>query len=193
MMATMLADPVARGDTADVLHAILDPDCALAIWDRALPAALVADLAALDPDSVDDIDAVVRTDSAPVAVAVLLGGAGYDPATALMLATEIGTSAERLARLAPVERFRIRLEIVTTDACRRFHADSVTLRLLVTLYGPGTQWIRTADPDTIEQVATGAVALFKGRLLLDDPTILHRSPPVAGTGLHRLMLAIDPV
>lgn len=192
-MATMLADPVARGDTANILHAILDPDCALAIWDRALPAALVADLAALDPDSVDDIDAVVRTDSATVAVAVLLGGAGYDPATALMLATEIGTSAERLARLAPVGRLRIRLEIVTTDACRRFHADRVTLRLLVTLDGPGTQWIRAADPDAVAQVPTGAVALFKGRLLVEEPPILHRSPPIAGTGRHRLMLAIDPV
>ncbi len=192
-MATTLADPVARGDSADILQAILAPDCALAIWDRALPAALVADLAALDPDSVDDIDAIVHADSATIAVAVLLGGAGYDQATALMLATEIGLSAEHLARLAPVERLRIRLEIVTTDACRRFHADRVTLRLLVTLHGPGTQWIGTADPDAIEQVPTGAVAVFKGRLLVEDPAILHRSPPIAGTGRHRLMLAIDPV
>jgi hypothetical protein len=42
-------------------------------------------------------------------------------------------------------------------------------------------------------VPTGAVGVFKGRLLLDPPTILHRSPPISATGERRLVLAIDPL
>ena len=39
---------------------------------------------------------------------------------------------------------------------------------------------------------TGAVAVFKGRMLLDPPTVLHRSPPITASGERRLLLAIDP-
>ena len=47
--------------------------------------------------------------------------------------------------------------------------------------------------DLAAEVPTGAVGVFKGRLLLDPPTILHRSPPISATGERRLVLAIDPL
>ena len=72
-------------------------------------------------------------------------------------------------------------------------ADYVTLRLLCTYAGPGTQWCRAAAPDAIYEVPTGAVGVFKGRMLLDPPTVLHRSPPIAATGGQRLILVIDPI
>jgi hypothetical protein len=43
----------------------------------------------------------------------------------------------------------------------------------------------------VRQLLAGEVALFKGRLLTDSP-IIHRSPPIAGTGQRRLVLVINP-
>ncbi len=88
---------------------------------------------------------------------------------------------------------KLRLEVVETDACRRFHADFVTYRLLTTYCGAATQWVRSTQPETIETLRAGDVAIFNGRVLLEEPTILHRSPPIAGTGETRLLLVIDPV
>ena len=184
--------PVAYGDDITGLKAVSDPGCALAIWDRALPPSLAGLVAALDLADVDDIDALLPAADATVAAAVLLGAAGYEGKTAAALAHEIAALADALAAVTIAKRLRLRLEVVDTDACRRFHADYVTLRLLCTYVGPGTQWHRVSTPDAIEQVPTGAVAIFKGRQLLDPPTVLHRSPPIAGTGVHRLMLVIDP-
>jgi hypothetical protein len=97
----------------------------------------------------------------------------------------------------------IRLEVIEGNACRKFHSDYVTVRLIATLAGPGTQWLDDgdaarlragADPDTlhIRDIATGHVALFKGRAWTRDRAIVHRSPPIAGTGQCRLVLVIDP-
>lgn len=40
-------------------------------------------------------------------------------------------------------------------------------------------------------MAAGEVALFKGRRLLPDPPLLHRSPPLAGRAETRLLLVND--
>ena len=87
----------------------------------------------------------------------------------------------------------VRLDVVDTDACRRFHADYVPLRLLCTYVGPGTQWHRCDRADRVEQLAAGEVAIFKGRDALDPPVLLHRSPPISRTGERRLLLVLDRV
>ena len=174
--------------TADGLAGIADPATALAIWQRPLPPLLRDALAGLDCDTVDDI----ALDAVDARLDTVLRAAGYPEAIVTPLAADIGLLLDRHAELTNSNRPALRLEVVETDACRRFHADYVTLRLLCTYIGPGTQWHRTATPDAIEQVPTGAVALFKGRLLLDPPLLLHRSPPIEATGGRRLMLVIDP-
>lgn len=82
----------------------------------------------------------------------------------------------------------------------RFHADYVRARTITTYVGQGTQWIDAArkigdtppDDDGIRRIETGAVAVFEGRLWLANPAVLHRSPPIAGSGERRLVLVIDP-
>ena len=54
---------------------------------------------------------------------------------------------------------RLRLQAVTTNACRKFHLDAITGRLVCTYRGPGTQYgTSTAgeDPEHIRTVPTGA-------------------------------------
>lgn len=88
----------------------------------------------------------------------------------------------------------LRIEKVESDNCSNFHVDYVPLRLVTTLAGPGTQWLRNENVDRqaladrrfgeinmsssikngadkngpeglgVEQVATGEVFLMKGEL-----------------------------
>jgi hypothetical protein len=188
MSLALIDRDVAVGPTAAVLNDVMHPATALAIWQRSLSPVLLETLAQLDVDTVDDI----ALDTADAAVDHTLRAAGYPDALVGPLTSDIAALLERHHALAGSSRHALRLEVVETDACRRFHADDVTLRLLCTYVGPGTQWHRVAAPDTIEQVPTGAAAIFKGRRLLDPPTVLHRSPPIGGTGERRLLLVIDP-
>lgn len=189
MTLAVMARPVVTGVDDEGLARIAAPDAALAIWTRRLPPPFQATLAALDLDRLDDV--VIDLDAgAPIRAA--LADAGYPDDAAAMLAADIDRLAQVQARLTAADRLTVKLEVIETDACRRFHADYVTLRLLCTYIGPATQWCHVDAPATIHALATGEVGVFKGRLSLDPPPILHRSPPILATGGRRLMLVIDP-
>ncbi len=180
---------VASGVDRAALDGIARAETALAIWWREVPERLRDGLAALDLDTIDDVRIEVAA-GAPVDTA--LHAAAYPGAVVAPLAADIEALVLRHAALTGEDRLKVRLEVIETDACRRFHADYVSLRLLCTYVGPGTQWCCADRPDAICEVPTGAVGVFKGRLLLDPPTILHRSPPIVATGRRRLVLVIDP-
>lgn len=189
MTLAITTDDVSTGETPDALAAIARPDTALAIWHRDLPPALYTALALLDLTQIDDL----RTDVLPgEALDDRLDAAGYPTAAIAPIATDIAALVRHHAALTGINRVALRLEVVETDACHRFHADYVTLRTLCTYIGPGTQWRRPAQSDAILQIATGMPAVFKGRLLLDPPTVLHRSPPISASGAARLILVLDP-
>jgi hypothetical protein len=113
------------------------------------------------------------------------------------LVSDIEALANRFADLTGKASLRIRLEGVTTNACKKVHADYTDVRLITTYAGPGTDYAPHGAEDhggdcCLERVPTGAVALFKGRLFGagHDPC-LHRSPPIEGSGEARLVLVID--
>lgn len=190
MTVATLTDAVTIVETPAALDAIARPETALAIWCRSLPDRLRAGLDALDLDSVDDVAMDLAADR-PVGAALI--EAGYAEPIAGLLARDIELLVRRHTALTGEDRLGVKLEVIETDACRRFHADFVTMRLLCSYVGPGTQWCHTDATDAVCDVPTGAVALFKGRLLLDPPTVLHRSPPIVARGERRLMLTIDPL
>ncbi len=196
-MATQLqvraAEPVLCGDAPDMLAAIRARDCALTLWQRPVPVALVAPLARLDLDGIDDLELAIDLPVAAAALEAALVDAGYDGPTAALLTLDIAELATRFADIAGAEQLKLRLEVVETDACRRFHADFVTYRLITTYRGQATQWVRAERPDAVAQMQAGEVGIFKGRMLLDEPPVLHRSPPIAATGEQRLLLVLDPV
>lgn len=179
---------VAIGDDLAVLQRILDPDVHLAIWQRRE----APDLEGLDWDAIADIDQDVPVGALASTIPEALKSAGYPAADALSDA--IVPLASNFAALMACDALRIRLDVIETDACRRFHADQVTIRLLMPLVGPGTQWTHAnAAPQIPEgELQVGDVGLFKGRVWAEEPVILHRSPPIAGTDITRLLLVIDP-
>jgi hypothetical protein len=191
--AAASAVAVERGDPT-VLEAVARPEVHLAIWNRPLPLAL-AWLPQLDWTKIDDLDFTTTLAALEADIAEGLAEAGY-PAGARgdALAEEIIGHARRFAAIQKIDALAIRLEVIEIDACRKFHADHVTARLLTTLVGSGTQWIHgDAGPDApIRQMRPGDVAIFKGRLGTETLAILHRSPPIGDTGETRLLLAIDP-
>lgn len=193
LRAVASAVAVQRGDPG-VLEAVTRPEVHLAVWNRPVPAAL-AWLSSLDFTKIDDLDFETTLDAAEAEIAEGLAEAGYpagDRGEALL--DELLGHARRFTAIQRLDAVSIRLEVIETDACRKFHADHVTARLLTTLVGSGTQWIHgEADPDMpIRQLRTGDVGIFKGRLGADPVGILHRSPPILDTGETRLLLAIDP-
>lgn len=179
---------------ATVLDLATQPHVHLAVWNRQLPPPL-APLRALDWTAIDDLDFEARIDDLDDTLAEELAQAGYcDDALGGALRDEIAMLARRFAGIFAIDAVTVRLEWVETDACRKFHVDYVTARLLCSMLGPGTQWVygEHAENRWIRQMRTGDVGIFKGRLATDKPMVLHRSPPIAGTGDVRLLLAIDP-
>lgn len=118
------AAPVGQGQHPSILADIHRPGAALAIWQRVNPCADAAEPAL-------PIDVDMAADSVASAIGPALAHAGYQKAMPGLVA-DITALAAQLARLADASRLRIRLDRVTDDACRHFHADYVTLRLLTT-------------------------------------------------------------
>jgi hypothetical protein len=197
-MATLLAPGHRCADTPDILARIGEEDCNLAIWRRPPP----GDFAALVQGSPRDL----RFESTPAAVEAELlaqlaagGFAGGAQAHAL-LAADVTQLAGLFCAALDLARFELRLEVVRSDSCRKFHADYVTARLITTYVGEGTDWLDEAEaarlrageePRRINRMGTFDVGLFKGRLATDWPAI-HRSPPVAASGGVRLLLVLNP-
>ena len=108
------------------------------------------------------------------------------------------------------------LAVVADDKCRKFHTDHVTIRLLCTYAGPGTEWINGEDvvrknlartdvdletanrsvlrvPDAVHHCGAGDLLLLKGEAFEGNRGFgaVHRSPPVSSHATRRLLFKID--
>lgn len=181
------------------LSAFLKPGCAGAIWRRQLPAQFQAWLAALDADCLPRGRAVVPTHDVAQTVGHLCDSSGLPVSPHRdWLEADIASLAAKFADLMSARFLRLRLDVVTGNACRKFHIDAITARLVCTYRGTGTQYgISTDgdDPKRVFTVQTGAPILLRGTLWPAQPPsgLLHRSPPIEGTGESRLVLVLDPV
>ena len=114
------------------------------------------------------------------------------------LQQDIVSLATMFSGLIDARFLRLRLDVVTTNACRKFHIDAITSRLVCTYKGTGTQYGTSTcgkDPKRVFTVQTGSPILLRGTLWPAKPNsgLLHRSPPIEGTGETRLVLVLDPV
>ena len=83
-----------------------------------------------------------------------LGGASDAPDLSV-LAEEIGAAVATLESLLGCSGARVRLQSLRRPMCPRFHADQVPCRLLVTLIGPGTEWIESEHAEAVVHDAAG--------------------------------------
>jgi len=99
--------------------------------------------------------------------------------------------------ISKANTFKLSLESISTDMCRKFHADYNQLRLLCTYVGSGTLWLPDDAQkdaflkDDIQKVKTGNIALLKGKLYPNAKPLFHRSPEIETLNEKRLLLKID--
>lgn len=88
---------------------------------------------------------------------------------------------------------RLRIEAVTGKSCWKWHRDYTTLRLICTLRGPGTQYLKDPNAqDHVETIPGGNFGLFKGRLFgAGHHAAVHRSPAPSSDWSVRLVIVID--
>jgi hypothetical protein len=196
---SMLTIPSAQIATdIAVLDAVRSDDCNLAIWERAD----IADFTPLLADMPEHLRFTAPRAKISSQLAAELGthrfAAGH---LSYALAADVAMLAERFCDVLALTHIELRLELVTTDSCRKFHADYVRARLITTYVGPGTDWLDSKDaqaaargdePSRINRMKAGDVGLFKGKLASLHPAI-HRSPPISATGEQRLLLVLNPV
>ena len=196
-MTVSLPCPAVLNAHPEALSAIREADCHLAVWQRTA----IPELAALLNDPLQDIRFSETLDNLATRLDAELELAGYRtgaPRAALL--ADILDLAQRYSAIMELDALSVRLAIIRTDSCRKFHEDYVKARLITTYVGMGTQWLDTHDaqrfarnqePLQICTLKTGDVGIFKGKLWSQNPAI-HRSPPIGGTGAVRLMLVLDP-
>ncbi|SMO98845.1 DUF1826 domain-containing protein [Paracoccus laeviglucosivorans] len=110
-----------------------------------------------------------------------------------MLANDITAMAQIMTGVMDAPMMHLRLEVVETDACRKFHIDNKTARMLCTYRGAGTQLAEIGQEAAPSVIGTGSIALLRGKRWPGEATaLLHRSPPIEATGQVRLLAVIDP-
>lgn len=202
-MASTQADVQAHVQASaqvDVLRRIHVPEVNLAVWQRRLAGKLACEAVKLVVAASGDVRLQGPADALAGMLAREMHAKGWPDVPGLC--ADVAQLAEIFSAIMTSPMLSVRLDIVTGDACRKFHADYVTARLICSYTGPGSEWLgdeaakmvaagRPVQRRHVRQLAAGDVALFKGRLWSDMP-IIHRSPPIAGTGQRRLVLVINP-
>lgn len=126
------------------------------------------------------------------------------------LVDEIDAASQLLADLLGCDSVGIRIATLNGPMCPKFHRDHVHCRLLMTLLGPGTEWIAHDDVDNdafadrtsasvpvvdgkpVRHLEPGSWSLLKGGLwdVANYQGVVHRSPHYDG---DRLLVSIDPL
>lgn len=198
-IVTDAAVGVGVADAPEDLKAIHHPGCAAAIWRRTPTPSFQAWIDGLEPGRLPRTRMILRPDAVRDAVfeACDLAGTPDEPERSRLI-DDTAALSTIFAELMGAPYLRLRYDVVTNNACRRFHIDAVTARLVCTYRGTGTQYgISTdgAEPRRIFTVPTGAPILLRGTLWPEHPRsgLLHRSPPIEGSGETRLVLVLDPI
>lgn len=117
------------------------------------------------------------------------------------------------ADLADASRVGLRLAAGDQRTCPRFHVDQVGVRMVLTLHGPGTEWLVEGEVErrwlgprerhlvdetcgllrpgaTVRQAAAWEAVFLKGTAWPGSPGVVHRSPALA-PGQRRAFLTLD--
>ena len=87
-------------------------------------------------------------------------------------------------------QYRLRLQALSDDACRKFHQDRTFQRLIITYRGLGTVW-RYMDSLVEHKAIEMECVLLRGKRTGQDTQILHKSPLFPSGHLPRLIMVID--
>lgn len=191
-----LADLPARYlDTLSNLFDTLQDGVDAAIWRRSTPSALSQWLDNILATALPEERFVLKPNVVAACIEDLFKSSGHETSPALAwIARDAAELAATVGDALQTEYIRLRLEAIDNNACSKLHIDNVTARLICTYRGPGTQiGLAESDLDTLHTIPTGMPILLKGKCWPGDtePQLRHRSPPIKGIGLTRLVLVVE--
>lgn len=186
-------------ETPEGLSVIGTSNCPAVIWRRDPASDFQAWIEALSPERLPRTRVILRPEAVREAIFQVCEAAGVPDCTERqLLIDDIAAQADTFGQVMRAPWLRLRLDVVSTNACRKFHIDAVSTRLVCTYRGTGTQYGVTTgsgDPEEIFTVPTGSPIVLRGTLWPTEKEtgFLHRSPPIEGTGETRLVLVLDPI
>lgn len=193
------SNPVVMAEAPEDFPAIRNPECPALVWPRQPMESFQSWIDALAPEQLPRARVILRPGKMRDAITQICDLRGTpDCQERARLIDDAAAMGQIFADLMEAEYLLLRLDVVTTNACRKFHIDAVTARLVCTYRGTGTQYgfaPEGGEPEEIFTVPTGAPILLRGTLWPQRPKsgLLHRSPPIEGTGETRLVMVLDPV
>ncbi|WP_339109855.1 DUF1826 domain-containing protein [Thioclava sp. GXIMD4216] len=199
--ARYLAQGILQGSTANVLRSLKAPGVGASLWQRRLPAGLLDWLDHLPAARLPALRAecLALRDVTRVLERSFADARTPDGPERRAFQADIEYLVGVFVDMFPVTRLNLRLDVIENDACRRFHIDRLQARMLCTYRGEATQFALASGTqgtatDIMAQLGTGDVGLMRGTLWpgQEGSGVLHRSPPISGTGQTRLLLVIDP-
>ncbi|KJZ16016.1 succinylglutamate desuccinylase [Marinomonas sp. S3726] len=200
------------GQAPDILTEVYQQDTNIVVWQRDSDAALQQAIDAF----LSEKDGYKRNMAITPELALdTIHKALGNTDDVLPLSQNIAELVEMFCCLFDLERAGLRLTILDSAMCPRFHVDRVPCRLVTTYKGVATQWLphslinRSAlgvravkdtrdqsglyqSQEDIQQLTEGDVALLKGELWPgnENAGLVHRSPTVE-IGEKRLLLTLD--
>lgn len=134
------------------------------------------------------------------------------PEAATPLIDDMATIAEAIAFLFDTHTVGIRVRLLNSAMCPRFHCDNLPARMVTTYFGPGSEWLPehainrdglgaphpnrpdiATDASAIQRLLPGDIALLKGSGWegCEAHGLVHRIPALEH-GSKRLLMSIDP-
>ncbi len=189
------------GRAAD-LAAVKQPDITLALWRWSPTEQLTQFVNSLDVQDIPHERVLVQVTNAKQILFNMLraqAAGNYKGVDAFI--SDIVMQCETFSKISGSPIVDIRIDHVRGNACRKFHRDNVPLRMICTYRGPGTEIVPDVHAD--EAIKTQAdyrgpkfdlpqyaVALFKGAWQSTTGTV-HRSPPIEGQNISRLVVCLN--
>lgn len=181
------------------LTAIHQPCCAATVWQRDPKPHFQRWIDALPTEQLPRARLILRPEAVCDALIDIANGCGTpECAERNIMIEDASALASIFASIMNCPYLKLRIDVVNTNACRKFHVDAVTARLICTYRGTGTQYGNSKNgrkPERIMTVPTGSPIILRGTRWPETPVsgLLHRSPPIMGTGETRLLLVLDPI
>ncbi len=181
------------------LNILAKPECAAAIWQRQPLPAFQTWIDGVDPENLPTARVILKPQSVLSVLSGLCDSSLMpDGPHRQRLIGDIAALSHLFCDLMDAPYVRLRLSRITANACSKFHIDAITARLVCTYLGMGTQYGISHDggePKRMFTVPTGSPILLRGTLWPENPRsgLLHRSPPIEGSGETRLVLVLDPI
>lgn len=196
-------EPIIESDRSDTLREFTASSATLALWHRQARTAVQQWLASLPVARLPHGRVLVGREDIETALDDILDTSGTPRGPeASGFAEDVAEIAHLFAEVAGIETVDIGLEPLQHDSCWKFHRDYVRLRIVTTYLGPGTEFVDDENAERaleeqkayrgrIHEIPSNTVALFRGAKFADGAGIVHRSPPIAGSGLTRLVLTLN--